>query len=215
MRILQVIKLKEKGFFGRELMHNVVVVTDEDGTTMVDTSLPENFDLLVRRLKEINLSLEDVSKIILTHSHPDHIGNAEEIRRTSHAKIYAHKEENFVPHDFNLSYEEVNKEMPVSREEFYHTLSRINQIKLEVPRIDVKLRGGEEISGFKVLHTPGHTPGHIALFDGENLVTGDAVRADGDLLPPLSFFNWNNEMALKSFSFLTSLPYKRVIPYHG
>ncbi|BBG24857.1 MBL fold metallo-hydrolase [Sulfuracidifex tepidarius] len=215
MRKIQVIKLKERDFFGRELAHNVVLVIDGDGVTMIDTSLPENFDSLAHQLKELNLSLEDVSRVVLSHSHPDHVGNAEAIRRISGARVYAHREENFTQSNFNLSYEEVNSEIPVSREEFDRTLERINQIKMDLPRIDVKLEGGEDISGFRVLHTPGHTPGHIALFDGENLVAGDAIRNENGLMPPLRFFNWNNEMALKSFNFLTSLPYKRVIPYHG
>ncbi len=215
MRKVDVIRLEERDFFGKVLTHNMVVVSDSEGVTMIDTSLPENFEALTKEAKKLGIQVEDVSRLVLTHSHPDHIGNAELIRRTAHAKVFAHSEESFAPGVFNLDFEEVRSEIPVSMEEFRSTLKRINDMKIELPRIDVRLNGGEEISGFRVIHTPGHTPGHIALFDGETLVTGDAVRMDCGMKPPLRFFNWDHEQAVRSFQHLISLPYKRVIPYHG
>jgi glyoxylase-like metal-dependent hydrolase (beta-lactamase superfamily II) len=213
MRI-EVIKLKEENFFGKVLPHNVVAIVD-DGLTLVDTSLPQNLDQLERGLRNIGFSLDDVGFILLTHSHPDHVGNAEIIRRISHAKIIAHKLEDFTLKEFNLKYEDVVNELNVSRDEFESTVKRINEITYEPPRIDVRVNGGEEIAGFRIMHVPGHTPGHIALFNGETLITGDALRVDGGIRPPLPFFNWDQVKALKSFNFLISLPFKRLIPYHG
>jgi len=213
---VRIAELLEPEFFASVLNHNVTIIENgpNGGLMIIDTSLPENFDTLEKFLKSWGYSISDISDIVITHSHPDHFGNAERIKREAKAKIYAHELEEFRIE--KVGFNEVKKTLKdVDQDEIKKTLDRINNMKIEIPTVDVKLKGGEELSGFKVLHVPGHTKGHIALFGEGVVITGDAVRNVGELAPPLEFFCWNYEQAVNSFKFLASLPYKVLIPYHG
>ena len=54
----------------------------------------------------------------------------------------------------------------------------------EVPTADIKLKDGDTVElgdrAFRVIHTPGHRPGSICLYDVKNrtLITGDSVCGD-------------------------------------
>ena len=216
---IRILELVEPGFFGGVLNHNVVVVEKgpSGGLMMIDTSLPMNLERIELYLRAWGYSLEDVSDVVVTHWHHDHAGNASELRKLG-ARIYAHENEvEYLksPPRYEIAYNDVNDELKVSEEEFKSTVKRIAQLEYDPVTVDVPLKGGEVLSGFKVLHVPGHTRGHIALFDGKFLVTGDAVRGVGKLTPPRRFFSWNYAEALNSFRILISLPYSVIIPYHG
>jgi glyoxylase-like metal-dependent hydrolase (beta-lactamase superfamily II) len=213
---IRILELTEPNFFGTVLNHNLTVTKGPGGGLMlIDTGLPGYLEQIERYLKSWGYSLEDISDIVLTHSHPDHAGNAEEIRKISKAKIYAHELEKFENKKFPITYDQVKEEFNVSEEEFSSTIERINKLDYEIPTIDFKLKGGETIGNFKVIHVPGHTPGHIALYDGKVVIAGDSIRYYKGLKPPLKFFCWDYEKALKSFKTLVSLPYSFFIPYHG
>ena len=49
------------------------------------------------------------------------------------------------------------------------------------------LKDGDIYEGLLIIHTPGHTPGHISLLDTELelLIGGDALRNDEDGLAPM------------------------------
>lgn len=213
---IRILELTESNFFGTVLNHNIVITEGPSGGLMiVDTGLPGYLDDIERYLKSWGFSLEDISDVVLTHSHPDHVGNAQEIKKISKAKIYAHELEKFDNTKFEISYNQVKEEFKISEKEFLLTIERINSIKYEIPKIDVRLKGGEILGNFKVIHVPGHTPGHIALYDGKTIIAGDAVRGYKGLTPPLKFFCWNYDKALESFKYLINLPHTFFIPYHG
>ncbi len=213
---VRVLELVEPNFFGRILNHNVVVIDrgPNGGLMMIDSSLPENLDKMEKYLRSWGFSLVDVSDIVLTHFHPDHIGNAMEIKKIARAKIYAHELEELTIFN-NITYDKVKDEFNVSEEEFRSTINKINSMYYEIPKIDVHLKGGEELGRFKVIHTPGHTRGHIVLYDREVLIAGDAIRNYNGLKPPIKFFSWNYEKAVEYFNYLLNLQYKYLIPYHG
>ncbi len=215
---VRIAELVERDFFGGFLNQNVVVIErgPNGGLMLVDTGLPELFEDLEAKLKSWGYSVEDVSDIVITHWHQDHAGNAERIRKIAKAKVYAHELEVLRPRKFDVPYEVIAEELKVPLDVVKRTMDRINGITYEEPQEVVRLRGGEELAGFRVIHVPGHTQGHIALFDGETLIVGDAVRGiKGDYTPPLKLFSWNYDLAVKSFERLMSLPYKFLIPYHG
>lgn len=213
---IRIIELLEPDFFGSVLNHNVIIVENgpSGGLMIIDTSLPQNFEVLENYLKSLGYSISDISDVVITHAHPDHFGNAERIRKEAKAKVYAHETEEFVVSG-KIPFEEVKKEFNISDEEIRKTIKRIESIKIDIPKVDVRLKGGEDLAGFRVIHTPGHTKGHIALFGEGLLITGDAVRNVNGLKPPIRFFSWNYEKALETYQYLISLPYKILIPYHG
>ncbi len=92
-----------------------------------------------------------ITKIILTHSHYDHVQKVNELAEKTNAMVY------FYEWEFNS----INKSI------------KNNGIKI------VKLKNNDEIKignlKIKVIHTPGHTPGAICLFVENKLMTGDTL----------------------------------------
>ena len=87
---------------------NCYALTDREGVALVDPGLPgpKTYDTLVSRLKQADLSVEDVHTVIVTHSHPDHFGGAARIARESGAKVVGHANFSFGPaphHDHDHS----------------------------------------------------------------------------------------------------------------
>ena len=74
---------------------NCYVIPDKDGATIVDTGLPgrTSWQALERGLAQADVKLGDIHSVVITHSHPDHFGNAGRLARQSGAAIVTH--ENF------------------------------------------------------------------------------------------------------------------------
>jgi glyoxylase-like metal-dependent hydrolase (beta-lactamase superfamily II) len=178
---------------GSRLAHvNVYLARGRDGFLLVDTgwNTPESFDELDRGLQQIGAGFRDISQIVCTHVHPDHFGMAGRIKALSGAALLMHHIEkdfivpryvtmqellaetdqmlvaNGVPHD----------EMVVLRD------ATINLAEFIVPaQPDATLHDGETITTgiftFRVVWTPGHSSGHICLYEPEKrlLLSGDHI----------------------------------------
>lgn len=59
---------------------NWVLVADGDEVTLVDTGEPRDLPRVLASLERIGRTLSDVSAVVITHAHPDHIGAAERLR---------------------------------------------------------------------------------------------------------------------------------------
>ncbi|MCK4714993.1 MAG: MBL fold metallo-hydrolase, partial [Candidatus Aenigmarchaeota archaeon] len=69
--------------------------------------------------------------------------------------------------------------------------------------------------GFEVMHTPGHTPGSICLYDrkSKTLITGDTIFSDG--VGRTDMPGGNEEQLKESIDKLASLEVRRLLPGHG
>jgi len=100
-----------------------------------------------------------------------------------------------------------------------------DKIKKEYPNFTIQvnhtLSDGEIMpvcGGIEVIHTPGHTPGHISLFLRESsiLVTGDALNViDGTLTGPNPQHTNDMELGLRSMEKAKKFPIKAVVSHHG
>ena len=87
--------------------------------------------------------------------------------------------------------------------------------------IDETLIDGQELpycGGMTVIHTPGHTPGHICLYikSFKLLIAGDIFAVnDGLLLRGNQDYNFDNEENMKSIQKLMKYDIETVICYHG
>jgi glyoxylase-like metal-dependent hydrolase (beta-lactamase superfamily II) len=88
-------------------------------------------------------------------------------------------------------------------------------------RIDLSLVGGEELcvlGGVQILHTPGHTPGHLALFLPalSLLIAGDLMRYDGDSISASRHGSASDPSeALASARRAAALEFDAFVGYHG
>lgn len=206
-----------------------VLLTEGRGLTVVDTGYPGDRDRLLRSIEVVGREPADITAVVLTHGHPDHIGSAEFLRRTHEVPVWAHDRE-----AANATGELIEQvaESAVARRAWRPAVARwaVDVLRLDgarVERLAEVVRCGEgplDVPGAPVLvHTPGHTTGHCALHlpDRGALLTGDALmtghaladRSGPQLLPAL--FNLDHDLARSSLSLLRDLEADVVVPGHG
>lgn len=80
------------------------------------------------------------------------------------------------------------------------------------------LLDGDEVFGMQIIGTPGHTPGHISVYDpvGSLLVAGDAmVNTDNGLEGASAQYTADMALANESIQKLATLPFDILLPGHG
>lgn len=154
-------------------VYSYLIVGEE--LCLIDSGVVSSESVIFDYLDNIGLKPDDISLLILTHSHPDHIGSAKSIKEKSGCKVAAHHGERLWIEDIDLQ----AKERPVPN---FHSLVGGSV------EVDVILEDGDVVNlckeiNLKIIHTPGHSNGSISLLiPGEGvLFTGDAVPIRGDL----------------------------------
>jgi hydroxyacylglutathione hydrolase len=142
---------------------------------LIDAGVSTTSPLLQDYLKKLGRSPEEISWVVLTHAHPDHIGGCLAIKKNSPASFGAHAAEKPWIEDVQRQY----RERPI--------LNFFELVAGPVP-VDRELKDGEMVSWdqgrtLKVLETPGHSLESISFFFEEEgaLFSGDAIPAAGTL----------------------------------
>ena len=139
----------------------------EDRLTLIDAGLPGSGALLGRFLAGLGRSLDDLTRIICTHGHPDHVGGARELAG-DRVDVLMHQA------DFDALRVTLGETVRrPSRGRLFAYLAR-------TPAQVVPLRDGDVVpvlGGLEVIHTPGHTPGSICLYAARDrlLFVGDVL----------------------------------------
>ena len=179
---------------------HVYLIKGDTKNVLIDTGFAGTFPLLERKLAELGLRVRDVSLIVLTHEHVDHIGATAFFHRT--AVVAAHR---LAANKLELQDEFVTflKHDKASRS-FW---------------VDVWLEDGSVIDlgnyELQVIHTPGHTSGCICLYEPRVglLFTGDTVFAGGTLSEIAVGGNVSDYV--NSVRRLSNLKVKQLYPGHG
>jgi len=135
---------------------------------LIDSGAGWSVDKILNNINKLGLNNKNLTKIILTHCHIDHIGGAPEIKKRFGTKIYIHK----------LDAPPVEEGDPVL------TAAKWYQASFPPTPVDVKLNSPEEIiriddKEIVCLHTPGHTPGSISIYldkDGKRILFGQDLH---------------------------------------
>jgi hydroxyacylglutathione hydrolase len=118
-----------------------------------------------RLLELVQASNLEVEYIIATHGHPDHVCGNRRLKEATGAAIVMHEADD----DF------------FSRDQVKNYFSMLG---LEAtPPTDIRVKDGDRISfgevSLEVIHTPGHTPGGMCLYNKPDLITGDTLFVGG------------------------------------
>ncbi len=194
---------------------NIILIAEEE-LTLVDTGFRGSSPKIISFIHSLGRSVEEISLIILTHNHLDHIGGLAELKQLTPAKIAAHKAD-ISNTEGQLPHSRVKRKLlPVP---LLSALSSLLSIK--PGEVDIQLEGGEvlkPLGGLKVIHTPGHTPGSISLFSPQKklLMVGDAInnRYKTLRLPP-KMVSTNLKQAIDSVKGLTQLDFDILCFGHG
>ena len=144
-----------------------------DGITVIDTGMAGSDQLILGAIRSAGRDPAEIRLIVLTHHHPDHTGSAKTLRDLTGCTIAAHP----------LDRQAIEQPDPALLRSPAPGVPPF--VSGPVP-VDRPLQDGDRIDAgaglvLEVLHTPGHTPGSIALLIGHEkaLFTGDAIQAPG------------------------------------
>ncbi len=143
--------------------------------TLIDSAVAGAETIIFDYLRQNKRDPQDIAMVILTHSHPDHIGSVKAIKEATNCQIAAFSAEK----DWIEDTEQQFKERPVPG---FRALvgGPVTVDRLLVDKETVSL--GEGIN-CQVMHTPGHSKGSISLVfnHDQTIITGDALPLPNDL----------------------------------
>ncbi len=193
---------------------NIILIA-QDKLTLIDTGFRGSSHLIVDFIRRLGRSPQEISLIIITHHHPDHIGSLNELKKLTQAKVAIH-EADLLPDMQPPSLKLITKTLAILPFPF---LNRF--LNPELGEVEIKLKGGERLEpldGLLVIHTPGHTPGSISLFSAQRklLITSDTInnRHRNLRLPPKSVSS-NLSQAINSIETLAELEFEILLCGHG
>ena len=198
----------------RYLAFNSFLVREGDGLTAVDTNLGGSAPSILGAARELGLP---IVRIVLTHSHMDHVGSLDALHTlVPEAEILiSEREARFLKGERTLDPEE---QKPDAKLRGGYTTCKTSPTRL--------LQDGDTVGSLQVVASPGHTPGHIALFDPRDgtLLAGDAFQTQGGvavagqicpLFPLPAFATYHIPTALESARRLMDLKPARLAVGHG
>jgi len=203
-----------------------VLVWDNEHVVLIDAGYPLQTEAIRKGVEAAGLALSDIDTIILTHQDIDHIGCVKEIQAE------AAKPVTVIAHEIEAPYID-GRETPIkmvplekNKEHLPEELkARYIQLKegfenRRIP-IDKTVRDGAilpYVGGIRVIHTPGHTPGHICLYLEQSrvCVCGDALNINGGKLTgPNPQFTYDLEEGIRSLERLKEYDIDAIVAYHG
>lgn len=199
---------------GANLINSFAFEEPDGSLTLVDAGLRGAPKKLVRSLAAIGKQPSDVTRILLTHAHVDHVGGAAPLRRQTGASVHIHDD------DAEFLRSGHNPPQGTGR----GPLGRV--FALAAPRlpsceVDGTFCEGDVLDvagGLTVLHTPGHTPGHASFLHGPSgvLVTGDALFNFRDKMSySFALFCFDAAMSRDTADRLGEVDYETVAFTHG
>ena len=215
---------------------NVYVFRDGDGISLFDVGCGAiaSVDRLFSNLKNLRWKSKQLKKIILSHAHPDHMGAIEFI-------LSEITPESIILHEIDLPYAldperlSLSFDIALCKERWVKTGSHLHEGR-KGPEFDLidyfgtlgcsmcstkpdkTVVEGDTIRvggyDFHVLHTPGHAPGHISLYDpGKRLLlAGDIL---GEMVAWYAPSSGGAEGYLESLKKINPLDIDLVLPSHG
>jgi glyoxylase-like metal-dependent hydrolase (beta-lactamase superfamily II) len=187
---------------------NAYLVREDDGFTLVDTTLGGGADDLIAAAQAAS---GQIKRIALTHGHGDHIGSVEGLKQK-------------LGPDVQVLLGELDARI----------LAGENVVEGKLPGSwpkvqwapDVRLAPGDRVGSLEVVASPGHSPGHMAFLDtrDQTLIAGDVFTSYGQVAVTNSFYwrfpfatmaTWDKSKDVESARALRALDPVLLVVGHG
>jgi glyoxylase-like metal-dependent hydrolase (beta-lactamase superfamily II) len=158
---------------------NAFLIDGDDGFTLVDVGWAGAPGVLLGAVAELGRKPADIKRVVLTHAHPDHVQGAAGLRRQTGASILIHHAD--------AAWLPCGRVPPEGRSGMLgRQVDRLPKTHWQPFEADATVSDGDIIDGsggLRVIHTPGHSPGHIVLLHepSSTVLVGDAVFNRGKL----------------------------------
>jgi glyoxylase-like metal-dependent hydrolase (beta-lactamase superfamily II) len=206
---------------------NICLLVENGQITVVDTGMPGSAAALLAAAAEIGLTPQAIRRVIITHHHVDHVGGLPDLLAATQAEVWAHRDDagtidGSVPR-VAIPPERIEAMLAdLSPEQRVAAAARMKQMAAVAPaKVDLRLVGGEELNilgGVQILHSPGHTAGHLCLYAPalSLLIAGDLLRLEGgDIHESPIGFAADADQSLASARQIVRLEFDRFVGYHG
>jgi glyoxylase-like metal-dependent hydrolase (beta-lactamase superfamily II) len=213
---------------------NVYLIEGTQGWLLIDTGWysPKTQAVMQTALKSLQLSFTDIRTIVITHSHPDHFGMAGRIKHLSpKTEMLMHPWESALIESRYIKFSEPQEKMSALLESHGVPPAQLNALEsafmpalefVTVTLPDHILYSGEIIHtgiyDLETIWTPGHSSGHICLYEPKNqfLFSGDHILPS--ISPNISYHILSGDNPLGDYFYalgkLMNLPVAQVHPGH-
>ena len=176
----------------------VYLIRAHDGYTLIDTGFFTAGQAIINELESLGVTA--LSKILITHHDVDHIGNMSLLQRKYGCPVYVHSLD--MPY---IRREKRRKSTKALFDFFVKTDTAATLLPLEQAHF----------SDIKVIHTPGHTPGHCCFVFEGFLFCGDVFRLPKLRLKPYhKRTGWRTPRLEQFVRGRVGLPFTWVCPAH-
>ncbi len=204
-------------------IHPVMFYTDSD-LILCDAGYPGQTEQIKTELNKYGFSASEITKTVITHYDHDHLGSLCRLKEENKniTVISSGIEAPFIQ-GFKKSLRLIQAEEYIkilTGKELEFGIKFANYLAtIEPCKVDLTVTDGDYIiPGLRVIHTPGHTPGHISLFceESSTLIAGDAIAAENKrLMVANPEYTLDLNTCLKSIEKIIALAPEKIICYHG
>lgn len=208
---------------------NFYLIEDGAALTLIDAGTPDDWDLLNSAVSQLDIGLDQLEAILITHAHSDHVGFAETARTELNSRVWIHSADEEAATTGAVAKPDGGMGRYVLKPQMYRTmlsLARHGASKIVPVQEVYTFTDGDTIDvpgKPRVIHAPGHTAGSCALYveSRRTVLTGDVLatwnpltgRAGPQIMP--SAMNLDTTQALESVDRLADIPADTLLPGHG
>ena len=197
------------------------LLDDGEELTLIDTLFDTDAGRILDRISALGKSAGDLKHIILTHAHRSHLGGLAVLKNLSGATVYSHAwEADIIAGERTAQPISPIPMRPLSvywRVYYLQLGAALGRGKHPPCPVDATLEDGDIVGPVTVLHTPGHTPGHLSFWWPERkvLIAGDAIATYPIFAPGWPVFTLNPTQHRTSLERMAGLDPEVLAVGHG
>jgi glyoxylase-like metal-dependent hydrolase (beta-lactamase superfamily II) len=194
------------------------LVADGNDLTLVDSLADSHPFQILAAIRQMGRSVTDVKRIWVTHAHFSHLCGLKEMSELSGAKVCAHPwEADIVAGERKAQRVSIVPKRPLQAYFPFQFALALGIGDHPPCPVDDELRDEQEEGGLTVLHTPGHTPGHLSFWSEKHkvLLSGDAIVTWPEEAAGWDSFTLNEHQRGESLKRMAALSPEKVGVGHG